>query len=176
MQTKAKLSSASLGHKPWNKGLKGAYHLSLETRQKMSKSKMGHYGWTKGIPLTEEHKKKISIANTGKIFSKEHNEKIRLAKIGTKRSEETKMKMSIMRKGKYLGEESSRWKGDNVGYGALHDWVKRRLDCPKICSQCEDLNAKKYEWHNVSGNYKRDLSDWTRLCNRCHKIIDGRQA
>jgi len=24
-------------------------------------------------------------------------------------------------------------------------------------------------WHNISGEYKRDVSDWIRLCAKCHK-------
>ena len=71
------------------------------------------------------------------------------------------------------GKRHWAWKGDGVGRGALHDWVKRRLGVPKICELCKTTKAKKYEWANKSREYKRDLSDWTRLCTRCHRKYDG---
>lgn len=48
--------------------------------------------------MTEEHKKKISIANTGKKRSREFIEKIRNINLGKKLSEETKLKMSLSHK------------------------------------------------------------------------------
>lgn len=65
------------------------------------------------------------------------------------------------------------WKGDNVGRTALHDWVKSRLGRPNKCEHCGTTKAKKYEWANKSHKYKRDLSDWIRLCTRCHHIYDN---
>src|SRR3990167_5232520 len=44
------------------------------------------------------------------------------------------------------GKRHWAWKGDGVGRGALHDWVKRRLGVPKICELCKTTKAKKYEW------------------------------
>jgi len=71
------------------------------------------------------------------------------------------------------GELCSNWKGDNVGYDALHGWVERELGKPKKCTFCgvSDEN-KKYEWANKSGKYKRDLTDWIRLCKKCHHKYD----
>lgn len=70
-------------------------------------------------------------------------------------------------------EQSPNWKGNEVGKGALHDWVKRQLGKPKKCSKCCSTNDKKYEWANISRKYKRELSDWIRLCRKCHIIFDG---
>lgn len=71
------------------------------------------------------------------------------------------------------GKESPNWKGDRVGNGALHDWVKRELGKPKFCEECKKADKKKYEWANISGEYKREVSDWKRLCTSCHKIFDN---
>ena len=59
-----------------------------------------------------------------------------------------------------------------VGMQALHSWVKRRLGKPQKCEHCGSTTAKKYEWANKSHEYKRDLSDWIRLCTSCHRKYD----
>lgn len=64
------------------------------------------------------------------------------------------------------------WKGDNVSYGALHDWVKWRLEKPDLCVRCE--TEKAFDLANISQQYKRDLSDWEWLCRKCHMEKDGR--
>ena len=72
------------------------------------------------------------------------------------------------------GKNNSSWKGDNVGLTALHDWVKRKLGKATECVSCNDtLNAKRFEWANVSGEYKRNLEDWIMLCSICHRKHDN---
>jgi len=71
------------------------------------------------------------------------------------------------------GAESPNWKGDGATYGSMHDWVKRELGKPKFCETCKTTKAKKYEWANLSGECKRDVSDWKRLCTKCHRKLDG---
>src|SRR4030042_3557487 len=65
------------------------------------------------------------------------------------------------------------WRGDKVGYGCLHRWVERKLGKPNKCDKCSSADAKRYEWANISGEYKRDLTDWIRLCKSCHNLFDG---
>lgn len=70
-------------------------------------------------------------------------------------------------------EKSKNWKGDNVGIGALHEWVKRKLGKPNKCDHCGISEEKtNYDWANKSQQYKRELSDWLRLCRKCHIIYD----
>ncbi len=71
------------------------------------------------------------------------------------------------------GKLNANWKGDEAGYGALHDWLVIRLGKPKICDECGTTKAKKFEWANISGEYKRDITDWKRLCKSCHMIFDN---
>lgn len=70
-------------------------------------------------------------------------------------------------------EENPNWKGDAVGYTALHMWLYGKLGQPQLCEVCGSTNKKKYEWANISGLYKREVSDWKRLCTSCHRNFDG---
>lgn len=58
------------------------------------------------------------------------------------------------------------------GYDAIHSWVERRMGKPRICWLCKDEEKNVYHWSNISGEYKRDLSDWQRLCVKCHSRYD----
>lgn len=89
---------------------------------------------------------------TGQVFSSE-SEKKRIANIPK-------------------GEGHTNWKGDMVGYTALHDWVRSQLGMPRQCEECGENKRKMYHWANRSGEYKRDISDWIRLCVPCHKALD----
>lgn len=72
------------------------------------------------------------------------------------------------------GKNHFRWKGNMVSYSGLHKWVKSRLGNPRICENCckKGLRLRQYHWCNISGKYKRELTDWVRLCAKCHKAFD----
>ena len=69
-------------------------------------------------------------------------------------------------------EKHWNWKGEDGIYSTHHQWVKRRLGKPSLCEHCGTTEAKRFEWANKSGQYKRDLSDWMRLCTSCHHKYD----
>ncbi len=70
------------------------------------------------------------------------------------------------KKGEHLNEAHPQWKGDNVGYFSLHNWIFRKLG---KASKCVNGHiAKRYYWGNISGEYKRDFSDWHELCWYCN--------
>jgi hypothetical protein len=71
-----------------------------------------------------------------------------------------------------IGDKNPQWKGDNVGYFALHIWVRLRKEKPDVCDCCEI--KPPHDLANKSGEYKRDLDDWMWLCRRCHMQLDGR--
>jgi hypothetical protein len=71
------------------------------------------------------------------------------------------------------GDKHWNWKGDKVGYYGVHDWIEKELGKPNYCSNCGSLKAKKFEWSNISSLYKRDITDWIRLCTSCHRYFDG---
>ena len=64
------------------------------------------------------------------------------------------------------------WKGDNVGYNSLHEWIRNRKQKPEFCEYC----AKKQptDLANISQKYKRDVNDFEWLCRKCHMKKDGR--
>lgn len=101
---------------------------------------------------------------------------------GKRWSDEAKKQMSIGHKIKHIepklkfsasGENNPTWKGDMVGYGGLHDWVKAHKGKPTTCEHC-GLTSTNLEWANKSHEYKRDLNDWLRLCRPCHRKYDGK--
>lgn len=74
------------------------------------------------------------------------------------------------------GENNPCWKGEKVGYFALHTYIAKHLGKPKKCSICGTQDPhKRYHWANKSGEYKRDFSDWIRLCVKCHSEYDNPQ-
>ena len=154
-KTKLKMSLAKKGKMPknisliagWNKGLK----MSEETRNKMSMAKLGKPGNARGHKFTSRQLKRLSKAHLGQ------------------RAWNTGLKQPQM-----SGENHFAWKGDKVGYFALHSWVRRILGTPMKCEFCEreNLSRRSYHWANKSRDYNRDKSDWIRLCAKCHKAYD----
>jgi len=69
-------------------------------------------------------------------------------------------------------EKNPMWKGDDVGIGALHEWIKRRKPKPKLCEDCK--KRKPYDLANISGKYKRDVNDYKWVCRSCHMKEDKR--
>ncbi len=74
-----------------------------------------NYGM-RGKHHSDETKKKISLKSVG------HHRGL-----GRKMSLETRQKLSQIKKGRFTGMDSPVWKGDNVGYGSLHTWIRRQL-------------------------------------------------
>ncbi len=73
-----------------------------------------------------------------------------------------------------VGVNATNWKGDKVGYQGVHQWVTRVLGKPNYCEHCKSTKKGYYEWSNISNKYKRDVTDWQRLCARCHYDFDLR--
>lgn len=107
----------------------------------------------------------------------------KLPRKGTKHTVESRAKIAASkvgaknhRYGKTEGQ-SRNWKGDAVGYYGVHDWMTSRYGQPKHCEECGSTDPRKrYEWANISGEYRRDRADFRRLCKRCHNIFDGVNA
>lgn len=93
---------------------------------------------------------------------------------GSHHTLEAKRKNRNAHLGKRTGTKNNKWRGNKVGYGALHDWIRRNYGKPNKCenSECSYRNPKRYEWANISGKYKRDISDWKPLCSSCHRKFD----
>ena len=76
------------------------------------------------------------------------------------------------KKGVLRGKAHPNWKGDSVGFFALHSWVRRTLGNERKCQQCGTTEARFYDWANKDHKYRRVLEDWMRLCRGCHYRYD----
>jgi len=92
--------------------------------------------------------------------------------------DESKIKKGIhyspdteFKKGERINEQNNNWKGDSVGYLALHTWITRKLGKADVCQKCS--STKTVEWANISREYKRDFNDWIKLCKKCHGAFDS---
>lgn len=99
-------------------------------------------------------------------ITEQTRKKMRLAKLGT---------VGYWRgKKRPTGALSANWKGNKVGYQGIHDWIRSVLGTPDTCEECHTSGLTGYQihWANVSGKYKREISNWKRLCIRCHFRMD----
>ena len=136
----------------------GKYIRTPEIREKISKSLRGNIPWNKGKkrpPFSQKWKDNSSKAGKGKKFTEEHKKKI-----GEAQAE----------------DKGHNWKGNNVGYEALHGWVSKHRGKPNVCEFCKRkvFDKRKIHWANVDHKYKRVLEDFIRLCHSCHREYDKR--
>lgn len=91
------------GREPWNKGKT----LSEEHKAKCSASLKGKNTWSKGRKLSKEHIEAIKRANTNKIVSEETRKKLSIASKGRKLSDKAKQKISKANKGRKWTKEQT---------------------------------------------------------------------
>ena len=81
------------------------------------------------------------------------------------------MRVGTSRKGINLGEKNHNWKGNNVTYHTLHNWIRRRLVKPELCPKCQ--RKVKLQLSCKDHKYIKDLTLWSYLCQSCHRKADG---
>lgn len=123
--------------------------MSQEQRERLSKAHLGQKAWNAG-----KH-----FIHSGS-FKKGHFDLV---------PTESRIKAGE----KHVGELHHAWTV-NPSYSAIHTWIKRTLGSPTQCEHCgnEFVSNRKIHWANKSGKYLRDISDWFRLCVKCHFIYD----
>ena len=57
---------------------------------------------------------------------------------------------------------------DLYSYTRLHLWVSRELGKAYYCSNDSAHKSTRYHWANISGEYRKSLSDWRQLCPSCN--------
>lgn len=66
------------------------------------------------------------------------------------------------------------WKGDEVGYKSLHEWVgvnwgkAKEYKCICLCG----CKRQALDWANITGLYNREKENWKTLCRSCHRKVD----
>ena len=94
---------------------------------------------------------------------------------GKKMSDEHRKKLSEAKLRRYADKtRHPSWRGDDVGYFGLHGWIQSVKGRPTTCEGCDKkgLVGNKIHWANKSHLYKREVSDWVRLCVPCHSKYD----
>lgn len=142
---------------------------SEEAKRKMSEARMGKSPWNKGIHIYLGGKK----FEKGSIPWNKDLKGIHLSPESEWKKGQIPEGSILFKKGENKKEENKQWKGDMVTYSGLHRWIYAQLGQPSECEHCGRTDAKKYEWANKSGLYTRELTDWIRLCTRCHREYDG---
>jgi len=100
--------------------------------------------------------------------TKLHKKLISAGRKGTHHSVETKNKLSK----KKIGKNNPNWKGGIARYYSVHNWINKYHKKPKFCEICKQTNKTRYNWANISGKYKKNITDWKRLCVLCHRKFD----
>ena len=114
-------------------------------------------------------------------YKKDGTKLVPPSQLGKKRSKETIQRLIDSHVGKHCNpafefkkgtpqNEHPRWKGEDVGYHALHHWVKLKLVKPEKCSMC--CKKRVLEVSNRDHKYRRNLDDYWYLCRSCHRKYD----
>ena len=115
--------------------------------------KKGYIPWNKGKNFIARN---LKGKNYEQIYGKEKAQKII-----------EKIKTNVP-----AGKNSPHWKENGISYIGIHAWLHREFGRADRCDNCGKKGLKRYDWHNISGNYKRDRKDWIRLCRKCHYKAD----
>ena len=150
----------------------------------------------KGVKLTEEHKRKIGLANsivlTGRKLTASHKKNISLSNEkksydwlkGKKQSIETRMKRSKSLKKAYREGRRNNYKGGitsvnnlirkSVEYKLWREAVYKRDNY--ICVWCGqkggELNADHIKPFSLFKELRFDINNGRTLCKKCHKKTD----
>lgn len=124
---------------------------------------------TLGFINSPETRQRIAQAQTGRALSSATRARLSAALKGRRPANFEAMLAKAHAMPKPTGEQHPHWKGEHVGYHALHSWLNRKFGRPQGCERCGTTTAKKFEWANKSRMYHRVRSDWERLCVSCHR-------
>lgn len=179
------------GFRPWNAGIRKKYYCKTCGNEYNNKSYKkvycshecklnGEWGkihkeWNKGKKHSEEFKKRQrELAIKRKSHLALFRPEVRKKALENARIKNIGRQVWWINKDKVpwkFGSENVMWKGNNVGYHALHHWVNRILGKIHECVYCGE-DQKRIGWASISHHAKRDLNDYIPLCMACHKKYD----
>jgi hypothetical protein len=90
---------------------------------------------------------------------------------GSHHKPESKLLVSESLRAKFA-DEARRWRGDGASYAAKHMWISKHYGKARKCENDSYHVARRYEWANISGQYKREREDCKQLCPSCHRRMD----
>lgn len=76
----------------------------------------------------------------------------------------------------FNGYKNPNWKGERVGVGGVHTWLKRFFKKKMICEMCgiKHKDKIKIDWALKKGcKYERKRKNFIELCKKCHHKYDG---
>lgn len=182
---KRKLNGKGMG---WNKGQGGL--CKPETIEKMRLAKLGKPTWNKGKKLSEEHRKKLSLAHkylpgsfTGKHHTQETKEKIRIAKSGPKsnlwKGGVSKLSALIRASFKYRQWRSDVFTRDNftcqgcgIQSGCGHTVYFEAHHIKSLSEIIKTNNIKTLE-DALNCEELWNINNGETLCLDCHKLTDN---
>jgi len=68
------------------------------------------------------------------------------------------------------GTKHPLWKGNKVGYSALHEWIS--VNWGKAREYFCKCGEQALDWANLDGVYERSRKHWEPKCRSCHKKFD----
>jgi len=127
--------------------------------------------------LSEEHKKKIGLALSGRKNTFEHNRKISLSCSGKTATITTKLKLRASK----TGDKNPNWKGGVDIYRNTHSNLVKKYGGATICENRNyrllpfacTRKSSQFDWAKKTGsNYTLEKDDYYQLCRSCHKKYD----
>ncbi|KKK47427.1 hypothetical protein LCGC14_3155300 [marine sediment metagenome] len=162
-------------NKEW---LKDKYIKEMKTMRTIAKeckvSEATILNWLRKFKIkTRNHSEAGKLMKTNRGWFRKGNQNW----LGRHHTNKSKIKMSKSQKAREINnknENNPMWKGDNVGYGALHIWINKNKEKTGICSICNEIRYT--DWGNKDHQYKRDINDYFEVCHSCHKIYDKKRG
>ena len=134
------------------------YRMSQEQKDAISRMNKGRKRpdvatYKKGVPLSEETRKKLSVAHTGKVLTESHKAKVALASSLRTHSAETCQKISESASSWQRGRTLSEQHRKNIG--ASHTGSKRSEETKKKmrASRANNTNLNKPIWCLETGAF-----------------------
>lgn len=60
-------------------------------------------------------------------------------------------------------------------YRMLHHFIQKQKGKASFCVRDRSHTSKRFEWANISGEYRWDVNDFESLCIACHRAQDFKE-
>jgi len=79
----------------------------------------------------------------------------------------------ICKEDKKMKERKNRKKDNELSYGGIHTWLRRKFGKAKECEICQKSYCRNYQWALKKGfSYIRRRDYFFQLCVSCHRKYD----